>query len=97
MPAFGSADVSAFLADHGVAASRGTFSTTALFDSEDAVVEDGSGYPVQVRRNSVLIARGGLGTVAQGDTITVGGTAYNARFAELEPPDQLFERITFAG
>lgn len=95
--AFGSGDVAAFLADFGVPASAGTFATTALFDTDDLPVDDGAGYPVQVRRNSALIAAGSLGSLSQGDTVTVDGAAYNVRAVELEPPDRLFERITLAG
>lgn len=95
--AFGSGDLATFFTDFGVSASRGTFSTTVLFDVEDVIVNDGSGYGVQTRRQSVLLKAGTLGTVAQGDTVTVGSASYNVHGVELDPPDQQIERLILAG
>lgn len=94
---FGSGDLATFFTDFAVTASRGTFTAPVLFDVEDVIVNDGSGYGVQSRRQSVLLKAGTLGTVAQGDTVTVGSASYSVHGVELEPPDQSIERLILAG
>lgn len=93
----GDDDLTTFGADFGVEVRYGQYTVTANFDTEDAVQQDGGGFGVVGRRQSVLVPTGSLGTVVQDGTITIDGTDYVVRHVEGEPPDRKMERITVAG
>jgi hypothetical protein len=93
----GDEDLDTFGADFGVEVRYGQSTVTANFDTEDALAQDGGGFGVVSRRQSVLVPAGALGTVVQDGTITIDGTDYVVRRVEREPPDMAMERITVAG
>jgi len=93
-----SSDLSAvFLSDFALQATLGTATAPCIFDVQDVVEQDASGYGVQSRRQSALVKAGALGSVTQDSTITIGGTAFTVHRSEPEPPDFALERIILAG
>jgi len=98
VPVYGSGDLAgAFLTDFAVQATVGTYTAPVLFDVQDVVEQDASGFGVQSRRQTALVKAGALGTVTQDSTVTIGGTAFTVHRTEAEPPDFAFERLVLAG
>lgn len=104
--ALGDADLDTFLGcDFSVVARIGAHKANVLEDNDDVVTQDAGGFGVVARRHSVLVKRGALGEVKQGQTITITSErcgektteTYKVRHSELEPPDRAFERIHLAG
>lgn len=89
-------DVTAMLADVGVAVVNGATSTTGLVRVVDAVIDDGAGGVVQVRRRVVRVARGTAGTLASGSAITVAGVSYRIERIERDGAD-VWEDAYLAG
>lgn len=86
-----------FLSDFALQATLGTATAPCLFDVQDVVEQDASGFGVQGRRQTALVKAGALGTVTQDAGITIGGTAFSVHRIEPEPPDFALERIILTG
>jgi hypothetical protein len=86
-------DALSLLEDFGDAVVLGGVSSLGILTRREVLENDHAGGQVQVTREVVRVATAVFPAIAMDAAITIGGVAYQVRYPELVPPDDVYTDV----
>jgi hypothetical protein len=93
MTSFAADDALTFLEDWDTPVVLGGVSSFGILSRREVLENDHAGGQVQVTRECVRVATAVFPVIAVDAAITIDGVAYQVRYPELVPPDDVFTDV----